>query len=260
VTTLKRTITRSNAIPYSLPVHPQVEYADIIEEYIRPGIDWLDIGCGRQIVPDWVWGPERAQHILRGVNITGLDRDEAISEHPYLKTCLKCFAESIPVPDENYDLVTANMVMEHVQEPARVLCEIRRVLRPGGWFIVHTPNRRYYLIAAARWLHQHLKNVLICALESRSETDVFPTHYRFNTPEVIRCVAEQTGFVVKSIRLTGPYPAFWTTHFAHLERPILALLQRPAFERYRSNLIVKLQKPLGGPCATQSPSTKDELL
>lgn len=41
--------------------------------------------------------------------------------------------------DGAFDLVIANHVLEHVEDDARALSEIRRVLRPGGMAILQTP-------------------------------------------------------------------------------------------------------------------------
>jgi ubiquinone/menaquinone biosynthesis C-methylase UbiE len=209
---------------------------------MRPGIEWLDIGCGRQVTPEWAWKPGQKDRVLSGARITGLDVDEAIHENPHLIAKLIGTAEKIPVPAESFDLVTANMVMEHVQEPAKVLGEVRRVLRNGGRFVVHTPNRRYYLIAIARLIPQRLKNWIIKEAESRKEQDIFPTFYRFNTPEVVTSMSRDQGFAVEDLTIAGPYPNFWETRFAPLEKPMLALLQRKGMARYRSTLVITLKK------------------
>jgi len=223
--------------------HPQTEYAATLLECIWPGIEWLDIGCGRQVVPDWVWTTEQASELLCDVNLTGLDVDEAIDDHPLLKARLRCLAENIPVPDNSFDLVTANMMMEHVREPGLVLHEVRRALRPGGCFLIHTPNRRYYLYRIARWVPQVVKNRVILWLENRKESDIFPTFYRFNTIEAVRAFADQARFQIQSLHFAGPTPSFLNTPFEKLERPIIRMLRRPEFERYRPSLIVKLRKP-----------------
>ena len=46
--------------------------------------------------------------------------------------------ESIPVPGGTADLVIAENCLDHVSDPARVMLECRRVLRPGGllWLLV----------------------------------------------------------------------------------------------------------------------------
>ena len=227
--------------------HSQAEYAVTLLEHIWPGIDWLDIGCGRQVVPDWVWSADEAEGLLRDANLTGLDVDESIDEHPLLKRRLRCWAEDIPVADNSFDLVTANMMMEHVEKPTGVLREIWRVLRPDGSFLIHTPNFRFYLIRIARLVPQGVKKRAIHWLEHREDKDVFPTFYSFNTPEAIEHYAAEAGFNIASIRFTGPTPSFLDTPLEPLERPVLALLHRPEFKRYRSNLIIDLKKPANLP-------------
>jgi SAM-dependent methyltransferase len=43
--------------------------------------------------------------------------------------------------DATFDIVTAIEVLEHVVELDTVLDEIHRVLQPGGWFLMTSPNR-----------------------------------------------------------------------------------------------------------------------
>lgn len=45
-------------------------------------------------------------------------------------------AHTLPLRDGSFDLVYARYVLEHVHDPARVLAEMRRVLRPGGEAVV----------------------------------------------------------------------------------------------------------------------------
>lgn len=45
----------------------------------------------------------------------------------------------LPVPDAAFDAVICTEVLEHVAEPARVLDELVRVLRPGGSLLVTVP-------------------------------------------------------------------------------------------------------------------------
>jgi SAM-dependent methyltransferase len=46
---------------------------------------------------------------------------------------------AISYPDESFDFVLANHVLEHVADDARALSELRRVLKSGGFAILQTP-------------------------------------------------------------------------------------------------------------------------
>ena len=45
-------------------------------------------------------------------------------------------ADAIPFPDDTFDAVVATFVLCSVQEPQAVLSELRRVLKPGGEFVL----------------------------------------------------------------------------------------------------------------------------
>jgi SAM-dependent methyltransferase len=47
--------------------------------------------------------------------------------------------QAIPYPEDHFDFVLANHVLEHVQDDTQALREIFRVLRPGGHAILQTP-------------------------------------------------------------------------------------------------------------------------
>jgi SAM-dependent methyltransferase len=53
-------------------------------------------------------------------------------------------AEQAPFPDGAFDLIVAFEVIEHLEDWRALLAEARRLLAPGGQFIVSTPNRLYY--------------------------------------------------------------------------------------------------------------------
>lgn len=40
--------------------YSQYLYADVLTRYVHPGVDWLDLGCGHQVLPDWRAEEEKA--------------------------------------------------------------------------------------------------------------------------------------------------------------------------------------------------------
>jgi SAM-dependent methyltransferase len=48
--------------------------------------------------------------------------------------------ESLPFPDASFDVVLSSNVLEHVRDPARVIAEMVRVLKPGGHLQIVVPN------------------------------------------------------------------------------------------------------------------------
>ncbi len=54
-------------------------------------------------------------------------------------------AEALPWPDGTFDHVVSFQVLEHVVDPARVLSEAARVLKPGGDLYMEMPNYRSFV-------------------------------------------------------------------------------------------------------------------
>ena len=51
--------------------------------------------------------------------------------------------ERLPYPDNVFDAVLSNEVIEHVQDDRAAVAEMARVLRPGGRLLLFCPNRWY---------------------------------------------------------------------------------------------------------------------
>jgi SAM-dependent methyltransferase len=106
----------------------------------------LDIGCGT--------GYGSAELARTARSVTGIDVASNAVEYAsghYLHgdqgralrwAQASCLA--LPFPDASFDLVVAFEVIEHLADWQGMLAETRRVLAPGGQFVVSTPNRTYY--------------------------------------------------------------------------------------------------------------------
>lgn len=107
---------------------------------LQPGARWLDLGAAQGVC---VAALRRA-----GFDAVGVEPwDEAIatSREVAARTGLELeiaegTAASIPYPDDSFDVVNAQSVMEHVPDVDEALREIHRVLKPGGGFFFGTTS------------------------------------------------------------------------------------------------------------------------
>ena len=58
-------------------------------------------------------------------------------ESPLAK--IKMDVQDIPLPDNSFDVIFCNHIMEHVDSDLKALQELYRVLKPGGWGIIQSP-------------------------------------------------------------------------------------------------------------------------
>jgi SAM-dependent methyltransferase len=97
----------------------------------------LDVGCGE--------GYGAARFAEAADRVIGLDYDAAAVAHAarrYQKPrFVRANLAALPICSEAVDVVATLQVIEHVWDHAQFLGECRRVLRPGGWLLVTTPNR-----------------------------------------------------------------------------------------------------------------------
>jgi len=221
----------------------QDAFVEVLWTHVPAGGHWLDLGCGHQLLPSWQSARERDLIARAGV-VVGLDYDlESVRRHSTIAYRCRGDIGSLPFESESFDLVTANMVVEHLDHPERQFREVARVLRPGGIFLYHTPNADNYQVRIARLVPEGLKSMLAHALEGRHSDDVFPTHYRANTAADTSRLAGEAGLTVDRIDFISSYPGLgMVPPLAFVELLGIRWLERPGNERWRHNLICILRK------------------
>lgn len=163
----------------------------------------LDLGCGRGGVVELIW---------RDVALAaGVDPDApSLNEHRAAgMPVIRATGETLPFADSSFDLVVSVWVLEHLKDPARVMAEVRRVLRPGGHFLFLTPNLRHPLMLLNRIgkAAPRLQRRLVPRLYGRVEADTFPVQYRANTISGLRRLAASAGLDVGELRVV-PDPTY----------------------------------------------------
>ena len=154
--------------------YAQDYYQRRLEDALASDVDWLDLGCGHRVLPEWRPDAERAL-VAKCRSVTGIDYDlPSLQQHRSFNRLVRGDIGALPFRDESFDLVTANMVVEHLANPAGQFAEIGRVLRPGGTLLLHTPNARGYRTILGRLVPEVLKRPLIWVLDTRPGARCFP--------------------------------------------------------------------------------------
>ena len=125
----------------------------------------------------------------------------------------------LPFGHESFDVVLSCGVLEHVEDESGSLKEIRRVLRPGGLFVVMMlPNTRSYTEFMARYIfrasdHDRLYSMnQMRRLLARYGFDAVETWYSNILPKNFTPLPEALR------QLLGSYPRIWLGAEAWLSR------------------------------------------
>jgi SAM-dependent methyltransferase len=223
--------------------YSQTHYENILGRHVTSSTRWLDLGCGRHLLPAWRHEAEVAL-IQRAASVVGVDLDlDSLRDNTSIAARCQSSVIDLPFADGSFSLVTANMVVEHVENPAGMLRELHRVLAPGGHLIFHTPNARGFPTAVARALPDGFKKTLAFWLDGRAEKDVFPTYYRANRSADIRQLAAAAGFDVAELNLVSTTAVFaLVAPLAAVELMWIRTLKSPARADLRSNIIAVLRR------------------
>ena len=150
--------------------------------------------------------------------VTSADGETFVCDIEHFNAEKDCF----PYPDGYFSTVLCCELIEHLfEDPMHLMCEVNRILRPGGHLVLTTPN-----IASLRAIsgilqgyHPGFFHAYIKPAEGSGEVDA--RHNREYAPREIHRLLENSGFEVTLLD-TGefcdePHPEFgWVRHL--LER------------------------------------------
>ncbi len=114
-------------------------------------------------------------------------------------------------PDRHFDAAAMYHVIEHVPSPREDLRELHRVIKPGGWLALETPNIAtfWFRLLGARW------------------RQIIPDHIFFFTPQTITKLCEQNGFELRELRSVGKAMSvrLFVNRLSRYNRPAANLLE-----------------------------------
>ncbi len=153
----------------------------------------LDVGCGGGLLSNYL---ARA-----GFRVVGLDQSTAslsiAREFDSTRSVQYQVGDALalPYPDASFDAVCAMDLLEHVEQPARLISEASRVLRAEGLFLFHTFNRNWLA-----WL------VVIKGVEWFVENTPPRLHQLrfFLRPDEVRRMCAAAGLRLRELHGVGP--------------------------------------------------------
>ena len=184
-------------------------WGETIRQYLTHPVRWLDAGCGWRLLGQDLEPLENELVTLARIAV-GVDLDfPHLGKHINMSLRVGASLGSLPFSNAAFDLITCNMVVEHLPAPFVIFQEMSRVLAPGGTLLVHTPNTRNYLVFANILAKKLLPRSMVLKLvrDNRAADDIYPTYYRANNARALRNLGESVDLQPESVRfLTQPQP------------------------------------------------------
>ena len=104
---------------------------------------------------------------------------------------------SIPYPDNNFDVIICNHVLEHIEDDKQAMSELFRVLKPGGYAILQVP--------ISNKIEKTIEDFTIIKPEERHEAFGQFDHVRVYGPDYKERLEAVGFFVTKQ----SPYTQEW---------------------------------------------------
>ena len=150
------------------------------------GVKVLDVGCGGGYISEYL---AKLNAVVSATDILkeSLNAAREHAEQNDLQIDYNlCTTERLPYGDNTMDSVTCCDVLEHVTDKQRILSEIYRVLKPGGWFFFDTVNKTFWSRLFAIWFAENILRFI----------DKGTHDWRhFISPAGLRQLLEASGFV-----------------------------------------------------------------
>ncbi len=216
---------------------------DLIRRYAPlEGARILDIGCGLGV---YVRKFREFSDRVCGIDIDAKRLREGAKTTPGLMLAV---GENLPFPDNSFDVVVLNEVIEHVRDDRETMGEAFRVIRPGGHIVVYAPNRLYpfethgiYLgkrfvfgnIPFVNWLPSPLRNRLVPHARAYTKSGIRRTYrdlsahvdvesYVYPGFDNIVARRKRLGRLLRAVLYRAertPLKVFGLSHFVVLEKP-----------------------------------------
>lgn len=168
---------------------PEFEFYLRVRSLLNEHSKVLDLGAGRAS-----WFESEGPQIRKFVRyikpdvfeVIGADVDPIIFENRSTSNNYVIPEQGLPFDDETFDIIIADYVFEHVEDPKNFAFELKRVLKKGGWICARTPHKLHYVSIFARLIPEGLHTKILKIVKpDRLEQDSFATHYKLNDMKMV---------------------------------------------------------------------------
>jgi 2-polyprenyl-3-methyl-5-hydroxy-6-metoxy-1,4-benzoquinol methylase len=132
----------------------------------------LDVGAGLAVFP---YRMKEA-----GWQVTALDPDERAAAHARENAGVKSvhadFLQWEPETGENFDVISFNKVLEHIENPLRLLQKAVKILRKDGFIYIEVPDAK-------------------AASEGSEREEFFVEHFHVFSQASLECLAERANMI-----------------------------------------------------------------
>jgi 2-polyprenyl-3-methyl-5-hydroxy-6-metoxy-1,4-benzoquinol methylase len=177
----------------SLGTSNDAVYAAVVAALRTKGVHFdtvVDLGCGRG---DCARRLQGLYGTYWGCDVVRYDDFPGSSSIRFVETDLN--RPPFPLTDAVADAVFSVETIEHVENPRALVREMARVVRPGGWVVVTTPNQ----ISLASKLYLVVKDQFQAF---QSAPGLYPAHITALVPEDLRRIAAECGLVDIELHFT----------------------------------------------------------
>ena len=239
-------------------------WGETVREYLTHPVRWMDAGCGWHLLRKDLAQLEIELLNLAGI-VVGVDLDfPHLRKHVNISRRICASLDSLPFSDASFDLITCNMVVEHLPDPLTTFREMSRVLVTGGTLMVHTPNTRNYLVFSNILAKKLLPRSVILKLvhDNRAEEDIYPTYYRANSARALRKLGQSVNLRPEFVRFlthSTPYTRFFAPA-AFIELLLMRATMTRRLRRFGTTIVMVFRKqPTESPRVARAAQAPDEI-
>ncbi|MHC5009969.1 MAG: class I SAM-dependent methyltransferase [Planctomycetota bacterium] len=201
------------------PVYQDLLAQTIAWTEVEAGDHCLDLGCGP--------GNYAAKMYEAGGHVLAIDYSRAMLAHAKALfdglprrgdsqgPALELLEENVVdflggVADATYDVVLASLFLAYVRDPGHVACEIFRILKPGGRFVMSNPMpeaRFFRIFLKSGWAaFRHLLSAIKLLRYSREFKRRARTgEFHFFSETETRALLEEAGFRARDIEIASAF-------------------------------------------------------